>query len=423
MARTYFSEVSEIQTVLVRNGSHSLAAFKMNWPLFIGLLVTFVGLAMTAIGLMLQKFAHNKRMKEKEEDRQTYFVSKWWWAGMTVFCIGNLVFWSVLALVPQVVLACWQCWAMIITILLAPVILGEMVTMGKLINVVIIVAGVVWVVMASPGQYEEYTSEVFWAAVHDVAFLSITGGMILLFFALLASQYWTLEDRMASLRYILIAAIINWYSVLSARCSSGFFLSTVVHKGSGTAGFEFWCLLGLMLACAGLNVHFLNKALECDKAIFVVPIYESLAIAGQILFGIVFFREFDDLNIYQTLNISFAIAVVIGGVLMSSMGEPDTPFLKQIVISEELCGCCFCGSLEQLDESLSAESEEEGTPLLCGGSPRSNRSQTRSDPGPAAADRGYRRNGGPRGNGGPRDPQGGLHPKRAPGRPQEGSEV
>merc|ERR1719161_3521226 len=145
---------------------------------------------MTAIGLMVQKYALNKRLKQKEEDRKPYILEKWWMVGMTVFCLGNLLFWSVLALVPQVVLACWQCWAMIITILLAPLILGEMVTMGKMINVLVIVAGVVWVVMASPGQYEAYTSKVFWAAVHDVVFLSITGGMLLLFIILLASQFW-----------------------------------------------------------------------------------------------------------------------------------------------------------------------------------------------------------------------------------------
>jgi multidrug transporter EmrE-like cation transporter len=394
-----------------------MVTFKMNWPLFIGLLVTFIGLAMTAIGLMLQKYAHNKRMLQKEDERQNYFTSKWWWIGMTVFCIGNLVFWAVLALVPQVVLACWQCWAMIITILLAPVILGEMVTMGKLINVMVIVFGVVWVVMASPAQYEEYSSEQFWAAIHDVVFLSITGGMLILFIVLIASQWWTLKDKLSALRYILIAAIINWYSVLSARCSSGFFLSTVVHQNQGI-GFEFWCMLGCMLACAGANVHFLNKALECDKAIFVVPIYESLAISGQILFGIVFFREFDDLNMYQTLNISFAIGVVIGGVLLSSVKEPDTPFLTQVVISEELCGCCFCcGSLKDIDESMSSDEEQP----LCA-SPRSSARQAASDPGPQteAQERGYRRPStqgqglgarsisqqGPRGDGGPRDPRG-----------------
>merc|ERR1719161_3480097 len=144
---------------------------------------------------MLQKYALDKRLKQKEEDRKSYFTMKWWIIGMSVFCVGNLLFWSVLALVPQVVLACWQCWAMIITILLAPIILGEMVTMGKMINVLVIVAGVVWVVMASPGQYEEYTSKKFWGAVHDITFLCITGGMLLLFIALLLSQYWHLEDR------------------------------------------------------------------------------------------------------------------------------------------------------------------------------------------------------------------------------------
>merc|ERR1719161_1706859 len=197
---------------------------------------------------MLQKFAHNKRMREKEEERASYFQSKWWIIGMSVFCLGNLLFWSVLALVPQVVLACWQCWAMIITILLAPVILGERVTMGKLISVLIIVAGVVWVVMASPGHYEQYTSKMFWKAVHDVTFISITGAMIALFIALLISQYWDLEPRMSAIRYILIAAIINWYSVLSARCSSGFFLTTVVHQ-EHDIGFAFWMMLGLMLSC------------------------------------------------------------------------------------------------------------------------------------------------------------------------------
>merc|ERR1719387_3138094 len=128
----------------------------------------------------------------------------------------------------------------------------------------------------------------------------------------------------------------------------------------------------MMLACAGANVHFLNRALEHDKAIFVVPIYESLAISGQILFGIVFFREFDNLNIYQPINISLAIAVVIGGVLVSSLKEPDTPFLTQVVISEELCGCCFCRSLQEIDESLSSDEESQA---LCASPRTSNTSR------------------------------------------------
>lgn len=390
---------------------------KMNWPLFIGLLVTFIGLSMTAIGLMLQKLALNKRLELKEEDRPSYFLDRRWLLGMTVFCIGNLVFFAVLALVPQTVLACWQCWAMVITILLAPLILGEMVTMAKLLNVLVIVAGVVWVVMASPGHYEEYSSRKFWAAVHDVTFICISFSMLGLFIVLLVSQWWELRDRTAAMRFILIAAIINWYSVLAARCSSGFLLSGVLHQNEAGIGFEFWLVLSLMLTFAIANVHFLNKALECDKAIFVVPVYESLAISGQILFGIIFFREFDGLSLYQTLNISFAVAVVIGGVLLSSLGEPDTPFLKQIVISEELCACCFC--CPEVDEAWSPRSPRSrskskdnagttGTAITA--DPQADSSLTSQE---EPNQGGYRRKGGgPRGkgDGGPRDPRGSKQP-------------
>jgi len=432
MTRSYFTLGLEVPGKIAfdHDSYEEDGGIKMNWPMFIGLLVTFIGLAMTAIGLMVQKYALNKRLKQKEEDRGSYFLEKWWMVGMTVFCLGNLLFWSVLALVPQVVLACWQCWAMIITILLAPLILGEMVTMFKLLNVLVIVAGVVWVVMASPGEYEEYSSKKFWAAVHDVTFICISSGMLALFLLLLASQWWTLSDRKAAMRFVLIAAIINWYSVLAARCSSGFLLSGVLHQNELGIGFEFWLLLGLMLTFAALNVHFLNKALECDKAIFVVPVYEALAISGQILFGIVFFREFDGLSTFETLNISFGVAVVMGGVLLSAKQEPDTPFLKQIVISEELCACCFCcASMEDID-SASQDDAEGG---LCSARNRTASKdaadQPTRDPGASAegepAVRGYqRKNGGPRGrgDGGPRDPRGARSSASGPRGDHEGSE-
>merc|ERR1719375_3110086 len=81
---------------------------------------------------------------------RAYYCSRLWMIGMGVFCIGNLLFWSVLALVPQVVLACWQCWAMIVTVFVAPCLLGETVNLCKLLSVFIIVVGVIWVVLASP---------------------------------------------------------------------------------------------------------------------------------------------------------------------------------------------------------------------------------------------------------------------------------
>jgi len=340
--------------------------------LLIGLVITGVGLGFTAIGLMFQKYALSSAQKqlrdelaaspqpghrtlsrplsqesleepdeEKKATSGAYFCSKWWMFGFAVFCLGNLLFWFGIALVPQVLLACWQCWAMIVTIFAAPFLLGEDVTIWKLGSVVTIMIGIVWVVLAAPQTYQAYTTPVFWKAIEGFFFISITAGIVFALMFLIGSVFFCkMRRRMSAIRYILIAAMINWYSVLCAKTSSGFFITTVYHNDSQVNSAEFWVLLGGMLTLAVANVHYLNRALEVGEAVFVVPVYESLAILGQILFAAVFFDEFKGLSMWEGIEIGCAISVVLAGVISASTKEPeDSKFLSTVVISPEMCPC------------------------------------------------------------------------------------
>lgn len=316
--------------------------------LIFGLTMTFIGLALTACGLMLQKHALNHH-EAFGRTGSVYLTCKWI-SGMAVFCLGNLIFWAVLALVPQVVLACWQCWAMVVTVFLAPCLLGETVNLCKLLSVFIIVTGVIWVVLASPQDYDKYEPHEFWQSMQGVVFLTITGCAIFIFSVLLASIWcYELSKMMKCVRYITIAAVVNWYSVISARCSSGFLITTVYHSEDIiTTRLEFWFLLGAMLLLACLNVHFLNKALENGEAVFVVPMYEAMAIIGQIMFGIVFFREFQGLTFFEMLNLSLALGFTVVGVVFSSAKDPPISCLTQVCLEgnymEKYCPwwCCCC---------------------------------------------------------------------------------
>jgi drug/metabolite transporter (DMT)-like permease len=237
---------------------------------------------------------------------------------------------------------------MVVTIFVAPCLLGETVSLCKLLSVFVIVAGVVWVVCASPHQYEKYEAQAFWNSISGTVFLSITGGAVCLLLALFGSMlFWTFSRQMTCIRYIFIAAVVNWYSVISARCSSGFLITTVYHSEDiVTTRLEFWFLLGAMLLLASANVHFLNRALEHGDAVFVVPIYEALAIIGQILFGIVFFREFDGLSTFEKVNLSLALGFTISGVVASSSKDPPVSCLSQVVLEGNYCAkycpCCCC---------------------------------------------------------------------------------
>jgi drug/metabolite transporter (DMT)-like permease len=319
--------------------------------LLLGLCVTFLGLAMTAVGLMMQKKAMIRQRQEEQEELEghrelrscqlgcdrAYYCSRFWMMGFSVFCIGNLLFWSVLALVPQVVLACWQCWAMVVTILASPVVLGESVNCMKLTSTLIIIVGVIWVVLSAPSIHSgSYRTEDFWSSMRETSFLVISGIAVLLFIVMFGSFYFWDQPRTksAGLRYIIMADIINWYSVLAARCSSAFLITTVYHKHD--MSWEFWGLLGSMLLLAGINVHYLNKALEHTEAIFVVPVYESFAIIGQLIFGIVFFKEFDGVGFWDKVRLGIGVCIVLGGIMMSASDVPDTvPGLSTVVLSSD----------------------------------------------------------------------------------------
>jgi drug/metabolite transporter (DMT)-like permease len=332
---------------------------KPHLKLLLGLCVTFVGLALTAVGLMIQKLAMIHQRQEEQDEREgrmerrtcelgcprAYYCSRLWMMGMGVFCLGNLLFWSVLALVPQVVLACWQCWAMVVTIFASPILLGESLTCFKLTSTFVIIVGVIWVVVASPSHYKSFSIDAFWASLTEPSFLMITAGSGLLLVALLASFYcWDKPGtKSAGLRYIIVADIINWYSVLSARCSSAFFITTVFDDKPQTATWEFWGLLGAMLTLACMNVHYLNKALEHTEAMFVVPVYESFAIIGQLIFGIVFFKEFIGLLFWEKVQLGLGVCIVLGGIIMSSIEVPKTvPMLSMVVMADQngSVGCC-----------------------------------------------------------------------------------
>lgn len=338
----------------------------MSPELMFGLLMTFVGLALTAVGLMLQKHALN--VHEANGNGGVIYLQCKWVTGMSVFCLGNLVFWAVLALVPQVVLACWQCWAMVVTVFVAPCLLGETVNLCKLLSIAVIVIGVIWVVIASPGSYEKYEAEAFWESISGVVFLSITAAAVSVLILLLGSfMCFTLSKTMNCIRYILIAAVVNWYSVISARCSSGFLITTIYHaEDIITTRLEFWFLLGAMLTLAAANVHFLNKSLENGQAVFVVPIYEAIAIIGQILFGIVFFREFEGLSFFHKLNLSAALAFTIVGVIASSAKDPPVKCLSQVCLDGNYmakycpaCCCCCCPDPEEIQRIKRMRAERE----------------------------------------------------------------
>merc|ERR550537_808302 len=88
-----------------------------------------------------------------------------------------------------------------------------------------------------------------------------------------------------------------------------------------------------MVVLAVTNLHFLNMALSVGDAVYVVPMYEAMAIFGQTLLGGIFFQEFQELDTYAHINFWFCLSIILLGVVLLARKGPETDLMQYPVLS------------------------------------------------------------------------------------------
>lgn len=321
-------------------GDHK--SFDANTMWWTAIALSIVGRTLEAIGLLMQKGSHNSERQVMEKERKAYFLRSWWLWGFLVFVVGHLLCWFALAMGTQTVLSCLMCWSTVTTIVLAPCCLKETVTVFRLLSVVILIGGCVWVVMSGPREYAVFSVESFSENLDNKYFIAITGLTVIALLSLTVEAILsTKTPRLSALKYTLISAMIGWYSVLSAKCASGLVFTSWHHQENQMVSWETWVIIVFMFVFAVLNVHFLNMGLaDVDEgdAVYVIPIYEAAAIAGQIMVGGIFFQEFDQLTNVQQVSFWGGVFCVVFGIVLVSIKGPDNPNMQRPVLSPKSTG-------------------------------------------------------------------------------------
>jgi uncharacterized membrane protein len=297
---------------------------------WIGIGVMLIGNTLSAIGLLVQKYAH----MDGETSWTSYFTSTTWLCGFSIFVLAQILCWCSLALAPQAVLACLTCWSTVVTCVVAPMFLDETVTVFRLISVGIMIFGCTWVIVTGPRVYRVFTVELLIDEVQNTLFLALSGlALIYLVGCSIMAALSKTTPRLSALQYTIAAAVIGWYSVLSAKITSGLFFSSWHHTHNQFDRWESWVMVITMLLLAVTNLHFLNMALSIGDAVFVVPTYEAMAIFGQTLLGGLFFQEFQGLDTYGHINFWFGLSIILLGVVLLARRGPETDLFQYPVLS------------------------------------------------------------------------------------------
>mmetsp|Transcript_74119 Transcript_74119/g.217504 ORF Transcript_74119/g.217504 Transcript_74119/m.217504 type:complete len:384 (+) Transcript_74119:139-1290(+) len=326
---------------------------------WVGALTTMVGATLTIVGLMIQKTSHGHPTADEEK---TYYWLSWRWVlGFLVWLTGQGVCWTADGLANRSLLACFNCWNIVVVFVVAPWYLGESVEQMASVGALITFGGCIWVVLTGPRSYQLQTVAKLqdsWLCLPVLCLLAVS---LLLAIALAMRARMAKRSRgLVPLQLAALSAIFAWYAVLFSKCASTLAV-TSVHSRNQFGHWQFWAYLACMAAFAVCQVHTLNMALKVGTAVSVLPAYESLSMMGQIVICGVFFEEFRGFEATSYLGFSCAIACVLVGITVmtgaTSVGsaraqDPTAAFDTRTSLTSARCkprtGIAeFCGAVQE----------------------------------------------------------------------------
>jgi hypothetical protein len=124
------------------------------WFWAIGVLVTLFGSTLTVVGFLVQKRSHSS---ESKDSTQPYCMQREWLMGTAIWILGNFTCWIALGLAPQAILASLNCWNIGVTLVIAPLLLGEPISRWTAASCSLLAVGTGWVIACGPKQYQQQT--------------------------------------------------------------------------------------------------------------------------------------------------------------------------------------------------------------------------------------------------------------------------
>lgn len=296
-----------------------------------------IGATLTVVGFMLQKQSHT--CSEAEQDPclrhcatgaadhvlrtggaddaavQCYWLQWRWQLGLLIWLIGQAVCWAGDGLANKSLLACFNCWNILVVFVLAPLCLGEAIGRRMLACAALTLGGCVWVVLTGPKTYHEQTVETLqseWSRLPVLCLAAASTLAALMLWSCLQCR--RVEPSVSPGLFAALSAILAWYAVLLSKCASVLVVSTL-HTQNQLGSWHVWAFAIATVAFTVCQMHTLNMGLKYGEAVFVLPVYEATSMSGQVVICGVFFGEFRGLAVGELLLFCCGLLCVLCGVV------------------------------------------------------------------------------------------------------------
>ena len=206
----------------------------------------------------------NEKYKEVPGEGYGYLKNAWWWAGMTLMIVGEIMNFAAYAFTDAILVTPLGALSVVITAILSAIFLKERLSMVGKVACFLCIVGSIVIVMNAPSNSSVATIQDMQRFVITPGFLSYAG-VILVGSAVVA--FW-LGPKYGKKNMLVYISVCSWVGGLSVVATQGLG-AAIITQASGTAQFNQWftyVLLVFVISTLLVEIIFLNVSRDTRGA-------------------------------------------------------------------------------------------------------------------------------------------------------------
>eukprot|EP00002_Diphylleia_rotans_P006582 TRINITY_DN15947_c0_g1_i1.p1 TRINITY_DN15947_c0_g1~~TRINITY_DN15947_c0_g1_i1.p1 ORF type:complete len:346 (+),score=61.94 TRINITY_DN15947_c0_g1_i1:45-1082(+) len=309
-------------------------------PWVTGMLLNLIGSTTINFGTNLIKYSHILN-ESKGADTALQKRRPIWFAGMLLFVLGNGINFLSFAYAAQSLLAAIGSIQFISNVVFATCLLEEKLTRRIVEGTSAIVVGNTFVLIFASHESKSYSVDELQVMFINPAFLAYLAfiftsvvGLNMIYTKAKKRVKDQLPSKQSSIIipicYAATSGMIGSLSVLLAKATSQLFRTTVSGDNQFKYGFAYYMLIGWV----GLTIYWLNRlnnGLRKFPSMVIIPSLQVFWTIFSIVGGGVFFDEFGDFSMSQSVGFLAGVMTILAGVLHLSSNHEESTSPQEII--------------------------------------------------------------------------------------------
>lgn len=289
---------------------------------WVGCLVVLASTTCQNVGMYLQKRAHLRQQRLERTSSPRYWRNWAWWVATLVFVLGVVLDFVSLSLLPTVITLPLGSIGLVISLLCSHFGLRERVFWSDIVGMVLIMAGAcLTVVFATKGR-ELLTVPTIRVLMHPT---DVPLWYFLSFF-ILAPLIVGLSFLVPSaLTFGICPGTLGVITMMTGKIVGELTLQTFFYASNQMRYFEYYGFILCLIAAVLCQNHLLQRALAFYDNTIIIPVYYVTLTFFNCLTGLLFFRDFTDVQVGQGVAFGVGIFVVCTGCAFLSVAHLRNP--------------------------------------------------------------------------------------------------